>query len=74
MPSPLKINASALRRSRIHRGYSIRLLAEKAGLNKNTVWQLENGIRGALVSSVAAIADALSIDIAELLEPEEDAA
>lgn len=68
-----RVNGEALRRWRILRGYSIRVLAEKAALDKNTVWQLENG-RSGMISSIAAIADALSAPMSELLYDDEEVA
>lgn len=61
-------NVQMLRRMR---GYSQRILAEKAGVNLRTLQQYESrakDINKASVSSLRAIADALGCDITDLME------
>lgn len=58
----------ALRRLRIERGLTQAQLAERAGLNRNTVLRLESTPgKGADVDTLQKLADALSISIRELL-------
>lgn len=63
-------NPSRLQMIRRMRGYSQRMLAERAGVNLRTLQQYESGakdIRKAAVGSILAIAKALECEIAELL-------
>lgn len=64
------MNPSRLQMIRRMRGYSQRMLAERAGVNLRTLQQYESGakdIRKAAVGSILAIAKALECEIAELL-------
>jgi len=57
-----------VRRLRIERGMNQLQLAARSGTSIGTVSKIENNQRGASVRSLAAIADALEVEIADLFE------
>lgn len=63
-----------LKKERMRRGFTVRGLAEKAGMNVSTVNAVENGRRGAQGSTLRKLAEALAVETTELvgdaLEPE----
>lgn len=59
-----------LRKMRIEQGYSIRGLAEKSGLNVNTLSMIENGKSSPSVSTLQQLAKALSVTITAFFEGE----
>jgi len=67
MATPLRIDAKALRRYRHLRGLTLQSLAERAGLGTTTISRLESGTGELQVTTLAALADALSVEIADLL-------
>ena len=67
MATPLRIDAKALRRYRYLRGLTLQSLAERAGLGTTTISRLESGTGELQVTTLAALADALSVEIADLL-------
>lgn len=71
MALPLRIDPQALRQLRIRRGHTLKSLADRAGLNLNTIWRLESGTSGIQVTTLAALADALSVPIDELISAED---
>jgi transcriptional regulator with XRE-family HTH domain len=62
-----------LARKRAERGYSLKELAEEAGLAKDTVWRLETLQRGAEPKSRRRLARALGTTILDLRTPDEEA-
>lgn len=67
---PLVLNRNAMRRARISRGWSLRQLGEASGVSYQTVANAENGRRIPYPANLKAIADALEVDITELLADE----
>ena len=59
---------NVLKRLRAEKGYTLRKLAEKSGVNFNTIQYLENGKTNAMVGTIARLATALEVDIT-VLEP-----
>ena len=55
-----------LREAREGKGLSQEVLAQLAGLNRNYVNQVEGGRRNVSILNLAKLADALSVDIADL--------
>jgi len=68
-PSPMDIDVGArLREIRAERGVSIRALAEKSGLNVNTISLIENGKSSPSVSTLQQAAAALDVPITAFFE------
>jgi transcriptional regulator with XRE-family HTH domain len=59
-----------MRQLRTERKFSMRLLAEKSGLNVNTLSMIENGKTSPSVSTLQQVAAALSVPIAAFFETE----
>lgn len=57
-----------LAQARLHRGLSIRALAEQTGLKPSTVWRIETGRQRPRPSTRLALATALRLSIAEVKE------
>src|SRR5690242_6316868 len=57
-----------LRELRSAAGFSQKALADRAGVSQNAISQWEAGDREPLVSNVAALADALGVDVGELFK------
>ena len=70
----LMTTARAVRRARLRAGMSVASLAKAAGISDQTVYEIEKDgrKRGPRIETVAAIADALGVEI-EALIPEEAA-
>lgn len=64
----------ALRRVRGRRGLSQQGLADCAGVAKSTVYEAETGRRTLTLDSLEQLADALGVEIADLLPPKKRAA
>jgi transcriptional regulator with XRE-family HTH domain len=60
-----------LRELRIERGWSIRKLAEKAGVAPSTIYEIERGARRAHERTAQKLAKALGVERADLLFPAE---
>lgn len=56
-----------LRRIREKRGLSQQSLADRAGVTKSTVYEAETGRRTPMLDSLGKIADALGVEVADLL-------
>lgn len=59
---------AAIRDRRLSCGLALKRVADMAGMNKNTLWRIERGIRPCRVSELDAIATALDVDPASLLQ------
>ncbi len=55
-----------LQRLRVDKGWSIRELAEAAGVHRNTVWKIEHGGK-ATAKTLKKLGDALGVRASELL-------
>ena len=62
-----KIFARKLKEFRIHKGYSQEELADMAGLHRTYVGSVERGERNISIDNIARLADALNIQIMDLL-------
>jgi transcriptional regulator with XRE-family HTH domain len=60
--------AANLRRLRALRGWSLEAVAERAGVSKNTVIQVEQGRANPSISTLCRLADALGVGVASLIE------
>lgn len=56
-----------LKLMRIRKGFTLVKLAEKSGLNYNTISQYENGFHAPRIENLQAIAKALECDIKEII-------
>lgn len=61
-----------LARLRDERGYSMRELAERAGVTLDTIWRLETLQRGAEARTRRSLAEALGAKIKDLKTPDEE--
>ena len=64
-----EVVAANLRRIRVAAGLSASELAQATGLAKATVWAIENGGANPRLDTLAALAEALRVDVAALLAP-----
>lgn len=64
------LNVAALEALRRRRGWSKRKLAHEAGINDGYYVRISKGMHGASANSVAALASALDVDIAEITDPD----
>ena len=69
-PSPQTIG-DRIQRTRLRQDLSVRDLAERAGVNKNTILRLEKGFTPSY-STLNRVCTALGIHVAQLTEPEPD--
>lgn len=68
LPSRTRLNfAHNLRRLRVEAGLSQERLAEKAELHTNYVGSVERGERNISIDNMQKIADALGVDVREML-------
>ena len=58
----------AVRRLRVERGFSLRKLADEAGVSESFISQVERGVANPSVASLRRIAEALSTSVAALFE------
>lgn len=64
----LDANGDELRRLRVLQGYSLRDLAEKAGVTQDNIWKIERGVtRRPHGKTLRKLAEALGVSVAELL-------
>ena len=56
-----------LKAMRVLKGYTLQSLAEKVGINYNTINQYELGIHAPRADNLRLIADALECDISEII-------
>ena len=71
MLTVVKINGETVRAVRERRYLSQRELAERAGINRNTVWRIEgSGLTEVHPRTIRKIAEALSVDPATLTPTE----
>src|SRR5690606_32271269 len=68
--SPMDRLAHALRRERERRGLSLSETAKRAGIGKSTLSQLESGSGNPSVETLWALATALDVQLAQLLDPD----
>lgn len=55
-------------KARLHRGLTIRALAQVVGANPTTIWRIENGLQKPRPSTRLAIATALGVSVADIKE------
>lgn len=60
---------NALHAARISKGWSMAELADRAGVSKTTIYEVENTRRPAQLNTAAALARALEINVEDLFEP-----
>ncbi len=60
-----------LRELRRERALALRELGELSGISLNTIWRIEAGRQGAHPRTIRKLAEALSVDPAELTKVEE---
>lgn len=65
-----KLVGMKVRELRTHRGFSLRLLAERSGLNINTLSLIENGKSSPSVGTLQQLAKALGVQITAFFESE----
>jgi transcriptional regulator with XRE-family HTH domain len=71
MLADVRIDGEKVRAAREQRFFSQRELAEKAGLNHNTIWRIEtSGATDAHPRTIRKLAEALSVDPASLTPKE----
>jgi transcriptional regulator with XRE-family HTH domain len=70
MLADVKIDGDKVRTSRERAFLSKRELADKAGLDRSTVWRIEDGITEVYPRTIRKIAEALSVDPASLTPSE----
>ena len=63
----MEVNVEKLKALRVDKGWSIRQLAQQAGVSQTTVWKIENG-GGANAATLKKLGDALGIRASELLQ------
>ena len=71
---PLPQDPARIRRKRLEAGLSQPALAKIAGVNKSTVWRIENGLNPAQADTLLCLAKALGCAIADLMPPEPEPA
>lgn len=69
-PAPATLGAR-IQRIRLRQGLSVRDLAERASVNKNTILRLEKGLTPSY-ATLTRVCDALGIHVAQLTQPEPD--
>ena len=70
MLADVKIDGDKVRTSRERAFLSKRELADKAGLDRSTVWRIEDGVTEVYPRTIRKIAEALSVDPASLTPSE----
>ena len=69
----MEVSDTKLRRLRRERAWSIRELAQRAGVSTETIYSLEHGLRGwAWPRTVRKLAEALEVEPKELMKGEEE--
>ncbi|MDP3072810.1 MAG: helix-turn-helix transcriptional regulator [Opitutaceae bacterium] len=66
--------ARLLAEERTHRGLSMSAVAERAGLSQQMVSYVERGMRNPTLDTLVRIADALELDLADVLQRAQDQA
>lgn len=59
----------AVHQLRLDRGYSQEVLADRAGLHRTYIGQVERGERNLSLGNLYGLADALAVPVADLLAP-----
>ena len=67
----MEVNVERLKALRRLRAYSQQDLADAAGIGRNTVSRIERGETGAQGRTLRRLAEALGVDVAELVKREE---
>jgi transcriptional regulator with XRE-family HTH domain len=62
----MEVNVDRLKTLRVDRGWSIRQLAEQAGVSQTTVWKLEHGGR-ANAATLKKLGDVFGVRASELM-------
>jgi transcriptional regulator with XRE-family HTH domain len=66
----MRLSGEVIIRHRWFRGLTQRELAARSGLSPNTIFSIENGISGGSPSTARKIADALGVNVDDLLNNE----
>lgn len=64
----MKVDGEKMKRARISAGLSLRGLARKAGLSHDTVMRIEDGRRSPHPETIAKLAAAMDVPIADLVD------
>jgi transcriptional regulator with XRE-family HTH domain len=67
----MEVNVEKLKELRRLRALSQQELADSAGVGRNTISRIERGESGAHGRTLRRLAEALGVDVAELVKPEE---
>ena len=70
-PHLLVFLGSNLKKLRIQRGYSMQRLADAAGISKESVRRIENGISDPRILTLSRMSHALGVDLCEVINPGE---
>ncbi len=62
-------NGDTLRRQRVMQGYSLRDLAERAGVTQDNIWKIEHAVtKRPHGKTLRKLAEALGVEVAQLLK------
>ena len=64
----MEVDVARLRELRRRRVLTLKELAEKAGVGRNTIWRLEHGVMGAQPRTIRKLAKALNVEPEELVK------
>ena len=67
----ISIDPEKLRRARHRKGYSLRELSEVSGSDHNRIWEYEKGRRNPQPRTIRRLAEALDVEVVDLLKEEE---
>ena len=71
-PKIIILTAARIDRLRCERGYSIRVLAQKAGISKTTLQEIIQGIKIPNIHTVYLISKALGVTLSDLFNEDEN--
>ena len=67
MDSDLEVSPRAIRNARMRRGLSVNEVAKRAGMAPRTLYEVEAGTVAARMRTIRKIAEALEVEVADLL-------
>jgi transcriptional regulator with XRE-family HTH domain len=68
----MEVDMARLRELRRRRVLTLEELAQKAGVGRNTIWRLEQGVMGAQPRTIRKLAKALDVEPEELVKTGDD--
>ena len=68
----IEIDPEKLIRARHRKGYSLRELGRASSTDHNNIWMYENGRRNPQPRAIRRLAEALDVEVADLLREEEE--